>query len=78
VIPNKEYPGKYGSMTVSSTRAFPYSGMDSGLFKVISNNEFTKRIVHERHEKHEKNNLKNRVVRFFVSFVDFFFLRNRF
>jgi len=35
VIPNKEYPGKYGSMTVSSTRAFPYSGMDSGLFKAL-------------------------------------------
>ncbi len=44
--------------------------------KVISNNESTKRIVHERHEKHERILL---LFVLFVSFVDsFFFLRIRF
>jgi len=46
------------------------------LHKVISNNESTKRIVHERHEKHERILL---LFVLFVSFVDsVFFLRIRF
>jgi len=46
------------------------------IFKVISNNESTKRIVHEKHERHERILL---LFVLFVSFVDSIsFLRIRF
>jgi hypothetical protein len=35
VISNKESPRKHASMTASSTQAFPYSGMDLGLFEAL-------------------------------------------
>ncbi len=42
----------------------------SKRLKVISNNESTKRIVHEKHERHERILL---LFVIFVSFVDFIF-----
>ena len=50
---------------------------ETSLFnKVISNNEATKRIIHEKHERHEKKPVFVRVFRVFRGL--YFFLRVRF